>query len=223
MMTKHKAFSVLLSAILLICFTASDIFAKDTDEKGAGGVEQLASLGSMTPQSYPSSIMPEFNEHLEDDSLSARIHHDRGVDYTDKGQYDLALSEFDTALELDPLSAETYNNRGIIYAKKGDLDHAITDFTSALAINPDDADAYYNRGIAYATRGQADRALSDLEKCVTLEPTNAAAYKNMGVILASVACAYWERACQLGNCDRLEKAAQIGLCVAAPENNTLSP
>lgn len=223
MMTKHKAFGVLLSAILLICFTAGDISAKDTDENGTRGVEQIASLGSMTPQSHPSSIMPEFNEHLKDDSLSARIHHDRGVDYTDKGQYDLALPEFDKVLELYPLSAETYNNRGITYAKKGDLDHAIADFTRALAINPDDAKAYYNRGIAYAIRRQVDLALSDLEKCVKLEPTNAAAYKSMGVILASLACSYWERACQLGNCDRLEKAAQIGLCVAAPGNNSLSP
>lgn len=215
---RRREIGMLFATALVIYTPAAEISAKDTYKRTIGGHEQIASLGSTTVQPNASSMseMSEFKQDLKDDRLTAKMHHDRGVDYAKHGQYDLALSEFNAALEIYPSSAETYNNRGITYSKKGDLDHAISDFTRALTINPYSAKAYHNRGITFVIRGQIDLALSDLEKCRELDPTNVAIYESIGVILVGLACPYWERACQLGHCDVLEKAVNIGLCVAAP-------
>ena len=56
--------------------------------------------------------------------------------YSEKSQYDFALSEFNKALDIAPTSSETYNNRGITYSKKGQYDLAIIDFTKSLDITP---------------------------------------------------------------------------------------
>jgi tetratricopeptide (TPR) repeat protein len=154
-------------------------------------------------------------ELLKGDMLSAMEHNERGIRYSEKGQYDLALAEFNKALEIYPLSVEIYNNRGITYSIRGDYDRAIADFTKAVKLNPNAAKTYYNRGITYAAKGQVNNALLDIEKCLELDPANAAVHEARGIVLAALACSDWRNACQFGNCDYIRKAVEIGLC--APE------
>lgn len=212
----------LLTLVSLICVRAGDVLAQETGVKTAGTPDQIVSLGTPLPQPKIDSVLIT-EETLNGDMLPAKTYNDRGIAYSEKGQYDLALVEFGKALKAYPMSAETYNNRGITYLSNGQYDLAIRDFTKAIEIMPDGAKAYYNRGITYAIRGQVHLALLDLKKCRELDPTNAAAYDSRGSVLVGLACSDWANACQLGNCAHLKEAVKIGLCVASSGNNPLSP
>lgn len=114
------------------------------------------------------------------DLPKAYIH--RGHGYSERKQYDQAISDFTKALEINPRYAEAYYNRGIIYGKRGLFDQAISDYTIALEINPRFAVAYYNRGNAYAKRGLFDQAISDYTKALEINTQYAEAYNNRGTI-----------------------------------------
>jgi tetratricopeptide (TPR) repeat protein len=76
----------------------------------------------------------------------ADAYNNRGLAYSDKGDYAIAIADLNTAIDLNPNYVDAYNNRGAIYYKKGDIDRAIVDYTKAMDLNPNYADAYNNRG-----------------------------------------------------------------------------
>jgi len=56
------------------------------------------------------------------ESNQERQINNRGVDYFDKGQYDLAIADCNKALEINPKCAYAYYNRGIAYYFKKEYD-----------------------------------------------------------------------------------------------------
>lgn len=95
-------------------------------------------------------------------------YYNRGIAYTEKGEYDQAILNFTKAIEINPKFAEAYYRRGIGYGKKGEYDRAIIDFTKAIEIKPKDVKAHYARGIVYAEKGEYDKALEDVQKAKSL-------------------------------------------------------
>src|SRR6266481_5067290 len=99
---------------------------------------------------------------------SAIAHHQRGLAYRSKGNFDRAIADFSEAIRLDPKLAAAYNNRGNAYKNKGDLDRAIADYSEAIRLAPEVEAAHpesiirrlahYNRGRAYNSKGDFDRA-----------------------------------------------------------------
>ena len=200
----------------LVCVLTSNVF---THEAGANTVrtfDRIASLDTPIPQKDADSARIA-EETLKADKMSEEKYNDRGVMYSEKGQYGLAIAEFGKALEAYPMSAKTYNNRGIAYSKNSQYDLAIRDFTKAIEIMPAVAKTYYNRGITYAIRRQVQLALLDLNKCLELDPMDAAAYDSRGSVLAGLACSDWVNACKLGECDHLQEAVKIGVCAASTD------
>ncbi len=55
---------------------------------------------------------------------SAIAHHERGLAYRSKGDFDRAIANYSEAIRLDPKLAAAYNNRGNAYKNKGDFDRA---------------------------------------------------------------------------------------------------
>ena len=101
-------------------------------------------------------------------SSPAIEHYDRGYEYLQQGNFDLAIEEYTEAIALDPQFASAYNNRGFAYASQGDFDRAIADYDQAITLDPQLADAYGNRGIAYANKGDFDRSIVDVERALEL-------------------------------------------------------
>src|SRR4030042_1222790 len=99
-------------------------------------------------------------------SLDAHYYFEQGIEYSEKGQYDNAISDFNKALEVNPNYADAYYNRGIAYGKKEQYDNEIPDYNKALEVNPNYAEAYFNRGVIYEKRGQYDNAISDFNKAL---------------------------------------------------------
>src|SRR5262249_905283 len=107
---------------------------------------------------------------------SAIAHHERGLSYKSKGNFDRAIADFSEAIRLDPNYAEVYNLRGVTYGNKGDLDRAIADYSEAIRLDPKLAAAYNNRGNAYKNKGDLDRAIADYNEAIRLAPEVEAAH-----------------------------------------------
>ena len=105
-------------------------------------------------------------------------YYQRGVDYCNKGEFDMAISQFNKALDLDPKYVLAYINRGIAYGQKGDFDRAFSDFNKAISLEPGFYLSYYNRGYTYALNNQVDMAISDYSRAIELNPQFALAYYN---------------------------------------------
>jgi tetratricopeptide (TPR) repeat protein len=184
----------ILGVFLLTGLLAGGVFARDADAGILDKAFLTASLNRGVLNEESSRIVSP-----EKDRARVMEYNDRGVDYSQKGDYDLALEEFDKALAIDQRSAEIYNNRGITYSKKGAYDRAMADFKKALEIKPESAEFNYNLGITYAKKGQLELGLSKVNKAIEINPSDAFVYTTRARMYMDLACSDWKRACDSGN------------------------
>ena len=117
-----------------------------------------------------------------------------------------------------PADAGAFYARGIAHAENGRYDRAITDYDEAIHLEPDFAAAFNERGIAYWNKGAYDRAIADLDEAIRLRPDYARAFNNRGDVYMhglgkkSDACNDWKKACEIGNCTKLDAAKDRGNC-----------
>jgi tetratricopeptide (TPR) repeat protein len=104
----------------------------------------------------------------------------RGGAWTDKREYDRAITDYSEAIKLNPKFAFAYNNRGITWTLKGEFDRAIADFDEAIRLNPKLAGPYSSRGVAWKEKGDLDRAFADYDEAIRLDAKYATAYLNRG-------------------------------------------
>ncbi len=109
------------------------------------------------------------------------FYNNRGIDYEEKGEYDLAIKDFSKAIDLKPDYDLAYNNRGAVYRSKGEHDLAIEDCNKAIQLKPDYAEPYNNRGAAYSNKGEIDRAIEDYNIAIQLKSDFVQAYYNRGI------------------------------------------
>ena len=109
------------------------------------------------------------------------FYNNRGIDYGERGEHDLAIKDFTEAIELKPDYAFAYNNRGAVYRDKGEHDQAIEDCSKAIQLKPDYAEPYSNRGAAYRNKGNYERAIKDYNMAIKLKPDFVQAYYNRGL------------------------------------------
>jgi tetratricopeptide (TPR) repeat protein len=109
------------------------------------------------------------------------VYNNRGVAYTDKGDYERAIRDYNEAIHLNPTSVGTFYSRGYAYKKKGDYDRAIQDFNEALRLDPHFELTYYERGNSYINKGEYDRAIQDFNQAILIRPNSANFYNNRGV------------------------------------------
>ena len=115
------------------------------------------------------------------DSQDHVFYNNLGIDYGEKGEYDLAIKDFTKAIELKPDYAIAYNNRGAVYRSKGEHDLAIEDCNEAIRLKHDYAEPYSNRGAAYRNKGDYDRAIKDYDMAIRLKHDFVEAYYNRGL------------------------------------------
>jgi len=106
----------------------------------------------------------------------------RGITYTNSGQFDAAIADFTKAIAIDSKYPVSYANRGIVYGNLGEPENAIADFTKAIALDPNYRLVFHNRGVAYGEIGQYDKAVSDLSRAIRLDPKYTSAYNNLSII-----------------------------------------
>ena len=108
------------------------------------------------------------------------VYYKRGVDYVNKGQFDMAIAQLNKAIELNSDYAPAYLCRGFAYGKKDQVDKAISDSTRSIELDPYNALVYYNRGCFYGRKGDFGKAVSDFNKSISLNPRFAPAFYDRG-------------------------------------------
>ena len=120
-----------------------------------------------------------------DQELNSRI--ERGVNYLDAEQYDLALAEFQSIRREFALSenisslAECYI--GITHQELNNLNEAVTAYQNALALKaPQDVHgtAHLHLGIVYKTQGELTAAENHLAQALTLLPETSEIHIHLG-------------------------------------------
>jgi tetratricopeptide (TPR) repeat protein len=120
--------------------------------------------------------MPENPNH------DAEVYFNRGMKYTEQGDYGKALLSFNEAIEQNSNDVKYYRSRSTIYAKQGDYQRAINDLNKIIELTPQDDTAYNYRGVLYTTTKNFQKALKDLDKALELNPRNAYSYNDRGFI-----------------------------------------
>ncbi|MGD9510232.1 MAG: tetratricopeptide repeat protein, partial [Geminicoccaceae bacterium] len=103
----------------------------------------------------------------------------RGVAYSELGDYDRAVSDYGQALALVPGDATAIRNLRIAYirraaasARLGDRDAAVADYDRAIELEPNHPLAYLRRGQLALERGDRAAAVADLTRARDLDPQN---------------------------------------------------
>jgi len=115
-----------------------------------------------------------------------RAYHNRGIDLSERKEFDLALADFNKTIEINPDYAKAYTNRSALYKLRGELDKALADYNQAIRLDADIEATYNNRGMFYFEQGQYGLALNDYNKSIALYPEFEEAYNNRGLVYAAL-------------------------------------
>ena len=111
------------------------------------------------------------------------VHHNLGLAYNRKEDWERAGQEFRKAAELDPDFAEPHGALAVMLANAGHRDEAIVELQQAVGLDPDNVEYLYNLAILYKDSGKprdAETAFLQLEE---MDPDNPEIQYHMGTTL----------------------------------------
>ena len=116
---------------------------------------------------------------LDHEALAITLNN-RGVAYSELGDYDRAIADYQQGLALvpgDPTATRNlriaYTRRAAAAARLGDRAAAFADYDRAIELEPTHPLAYLRRGQLALERGDRAAAIADLTKARDLDPQNA--------------------------------------------------
>ncbi len=131
-------------------------------------------------------------------------HLNKGDKYSEKGQWDNAITEYNSALEVNPDLLEALFNRGTAYVEKGMYDKGIEDYSRVIELDPENTLAYWQRSTAYIHNRQYEEAITDCLTTLDMGMQSHFIYKNLGIASANMgryddAIAYFRKAQQISS------------------------
>jgi len=114
----------------------------------------------------------------------ARPINNRGLAYSNQGNFIQAMSDYNKAIEIDSKFTDAYINRGNIYFQSGKFDLALSEYNKVIEVDPNNPDAYYNRGNIYYQQGNSAKAIYNYNKAIGININYAQAYNNRGNLYA---------------------------------------
>ncbi|MEI6816992.1 MAG: tetratricopeptide repeat protein [Bacteroidota bacterium] len=126
--------------------------------------------------------MNDFNKAVELQHNYVTALYDRGHQYAESNNIDLAIKDYSKVLELDPNYLAACYNRGVQYANKKLNDLSMKDYNHAIEIDSTYADAYYNRGNLWMIAKNYEQAFKDFNKAIEFNPKYENAYYNKAII-----------------------------------------
>ena len=136
--------------------------------------------------SDPKKAIEYFSQAIRLDPKFTVAYNNRGNEYINLKQLDLAISDFDKAIQLDTNFAGAYYNRGIVNYDLKQFNRAISDYDQAIRLDPNMLNAFYNRGVAFSMLHQLERAIKDFDQAILLNPDYLEAYGNRGTAYAAL-------------------------------------
>jgi len=107
--------------------------------------------------------------HLPAERAAAYRLHTRGLEASERGEYDKSLQYFSEALRLEPNAVGARIGRARASVALGALDEAIADLTLAIELNPTSLVALRERARAHRLKGAIDLAVRDERNAAAIE------------------------------------------------------
>lgn len=111
-----------------------------------------------------------------DDNISKapdnpRPYNSRGIEYSKRGDNDLALKDFNRVLELNPNYVNALGNRSKHYELSGEFEKAIEDYSHAIEVDKNNRHQWYSkRSRLYHLLKNYDAAVNDLSEAISARP-----------------------------------------------------
>ena len=125
----------------------------------------------------------------------------KGNEYSDGGEYSIALDYYDQAIKIDPNDDGAWYNKGNALYNLGKYNEAIESCDRAVKIDPNDDGAWYNKGNALYNLGKYDEAMQSCDRAIKIDPNDDGAWYNKGNALYNLG--KYDEAMQ--SCDRAIK------------------
>ena len=94
----------------------------------------------------------------------AQAHVALGLDYLQRGKFEVAREELDLALDIDSNLDSAHHGKGLLLAQLGFIDEAKSSFARAVRINKSNFIAANDYGIYLCQNGEMDKGISQLKK-----------------------------------------------------------
>ena len=161
--------------------TPYDKFKKTaTEAKAAEETTDAGALSSEhdgdTTEPAPAPALPP-GANLSREALE---HISKGMELTEKGQFNAGSLEFEKAAKLSPDSAELFSIWGAALRMQKRYQGAAKKFARAHELAPQDVEILFNWGMTALEQRDGDEAIRLFEKTVALDPQNALAHNYLG-------------------------------------------
>ena len=137
---------------------------------------------SKTPEKSIEQAFELAQKVLDRGDSDAGAHFLIGYAYSQKGQFDKAISELEIARDLFPNNAEINAGLGMILNAAGKPEEAINVLKNAMRLNPIPPGWYIGRlGDAYRLTGQHEKAVHEYKKAIQLQPDDMFSHLNLAL------------------------------------------
>lgn len=103
-----------------------------------------------------------------------------GLDYYEKGKYDMAIVSYNKAVKKDPKFAFAWDNLGLSYRQMGNYKEAVKCYKKSLEIDPTGVTPLQNMAVAYTFMEDFKQAGETYEKYIKLYPNDPEGYYGAG-------------------------------------------
>lgn len=124
--------------------------------------------------------------NVKRDTRAAKINTQLGVQYLQRGDYEVALQKLKKAIAQDPRSATAHNALAILYQTLGEEEKATYYFQQAVNIDPNNSQALNNYAAFLCNQESYEKAESLFLKAIEnpLYRSKPSAYENLGLCMS---------------------------------------
>jgi tetratricopeptide (TPR) repeat protein len=173
-----------LASVGFVFLATNLIYMRKADQKQLNIIAAVILVGfSMMTYQRNKVWRGEFtlwNDAVQKSPHKARPYNNRGVIFSEQGNFTQAISDYTKAIEIDPNFADAYINRGLVYYNQKNFPQGISDFTKAIETDTNYAEAYYGRGLVYEVQNNFAQAVADFTQAIEISPNYALAHYDRG-------------------------------------------
>ncbi|PHS69753.1 MAG: type IV pilus biogenesis/stability protein PilW [Methylophaga sp.] len=152
-------------------------------EKWILAVLMVATLAGCSPAGGTRPV-----EHVAPDPKAAEINMRLGLNYLQRGDYEIALEKLQKSLRQDPNLPSAHNTIAILYQRLGEVDKAEKHFKQAVSRDPKYSEAHNNYGVFLCQQHRYDESEKHFLQALKnpLYKSSAQALENAGVCVGRI-------------------------------------